>query len=32
LREETKGKTDYTSRLLAAKERAQKKTDKNKGD
>jgi hypothetical protein len=32
LAQEGKGKTDYTSRLLAAKERAQKKTDKNKGD
>lgn len=31
LQEEGKGKTDYTSRLLAAKEKAQKKTDKNKG-
>ncbi len=32
LQEESRGKTDYTSRLLAAKERAQKKTDKNKGE
>ena len=30
LPEQGKGKTDYTSRLLAAKERAQKKTDKKK--
>jgi len=30
LREEGQGKTDYTSKLLAAKERARKKTDKGK--